>query len=269
MNYQWFRVNKQNPCVICGRIDWDTYCPELHLACCMRVQSDRPSANGGWFHNDVKKRVIPVQTYKPIDQFHAAKYWEWQRINGAPVEAQRYIRSLGPDPLCFYRLGMAWAAEYKAWAFPMKDGEENIIGVQLRYPDGHKRAVKGSRNGLFIPEQPASKFAIVCEGASDTAAALSLGYYAVGRQSCAAQSEMLNALIERKGISQVALIYDNDDPGITGGKRLAETLKVPYCVIIPPAKDLREFVQLGADRPMIEDMIHHAITNRNEQKETR
>ena len=47
---KWLRVNRQNPCVVCGKFDRDTYCPALKLACCMRVVSNRPSRNGGFLH---------------------------------------------------------------------------------------------------------------------------------------------------------------------------------------------------------------------------
>jgi hypothetical protein len=48
MNF--LRVNKKKPCAICGRNDWCGYSADGDSAICMRVKSDRASANGGWLH---------------------------------------------------------------------------------------------------------------------------------------------------------------------------------------------------------------------------
>lgn len=262
---QWIRVNKEHPCTVCGRTDWDSYCPELRLACCMRLQNNRPARNGGWLYhyepgNKPPGPIVP-RRHTP---FSPSRYYEWKQRNNAPVDAQKYLNGLGCDPVAFYRLGVAWASEYGAWAFPMRDSQKNIIGVQLRRLDGQKRAVTGSHNGLFLSSDPANALALICEGVTDTAAALSLGFYALGRQSCQAQSEMVNDFLKREGIQEVVLISDNDDPGVDGGKRLSQSLAVKYCVVIPPAKDLRAFVQSGGTRELLLDMIGQCVWRKNE-----
>lgn len=42
------RVSRNNPCPICGRVDWCAY--NGRIAICMRTQSNIPTANGGWLH---------------------------------------------------------------------------------------------------------------------------------------------------------------------------------------------------------------------------
>lgn len=260
MNHQWLRVNRQQPCVVCGKDHWCLYSPELNLVLCMRVQSERLAKNGGWLHPlDGKHKIIPVRHDPAPTLFRPQVYFEWKSANNTPMEAQQYLNGLGVDPHAWYRLGACWAAPHKAWAFPMQDGNGEIIGVQLRYLDGSKRAFKGSKNGLFVPDQPASGFALVCEGASDTAAAISMGYYAVGRQSCSGSIDMLRDLCERKGIKELAFVSDNDHPGVNGAMKASETISLPHVFVIPPAKDLREFYQSGGNRDMLNCLIQQSI----------
>jgi hypothetical protein len=44
------RVNKRNKCQICGAPDWCGTSPDGKFAVCMRVESPKQSANGGWVH---------------------------------------------------------------------------------------------------------------------------------------------------------------------------------------------------------------------------
>lgn len=263
---QWIRVNKERPCPQCGHQDWCTYCPELHLSCCMRLQNRRPAKNGGWLYQyepgDKPPGPIIPKRHTP---FSASRYYGWKERNGATVEAQKYLNGLGCDPDAFQRLGATWAPEFGSWAFPMRSADKTIIGIQLRRLDGQKRAVTGSKNGLFISSEPANGRVLICEGASDTAAALTLGFYALGRQSCQAQAEMINDFIKREQIQEAVLISDNDDPGVDGGKRLSQSLAVKYCVVIPPAKDLRAFVQAGGTRELMLDMIGQCVWRKNEK----
>lgn len=57
------RVSKNNPCPICGKPDWCAY--NSIVAVCMRIQSDKPSQNGGWVHKlngEIKVPELPDLT---------------------------------------------------------------------------------------------------------------------------------------------------------------------------------------------------------------
>src|SRR6185295_4140079 len=95
-----------------------------------------------------------------------------------------FAATLGVKSEALEALGCAWAEPYRAWAFPMRNGDRNVIGIRLRNDAGHKWAVKGSKQGLFSPSYPASQTGFICEGPTDTAAALSIGLWAIGRPSC-------------------------------------------------------------------------------------
>jgi phage/plasmid primase-like uncharacterized protein len=141
----------------------------------------------------------------------------------------------------------------------MRDGNGKVVGVRLRADDGRKWAVKGSREGLFYPERvPVDHVAVVCEGPTDTAAALTLGLWAVGRPSCMGGVDLLHALCARLLITHLIIIPDNDapkrrpggwwQPGIDGARRMIQAVRLPYKLCVPQAKDIRAWVQAGATR---------------------
>ena len=148
-----------------------------------------------------------------------------------------------------------------AWSFPMKDANLRISGIRLRFDDGSKKSVRGSRAGLFIPDslpeayEPPAPLLIV-EGPSDVAAALSLGFAAIGRPSCNGGNILTCNLVRRWGIPRVVAVADADQPGRAGALSLLKSL-VLYCktvsVIEPPAEgmDLRDWVRSGATKENI------------------
>ena len=154
-------------------------------------------------------------------------------------------------------IGAAFSFEDHAWAFPMKDAYGNIIGIRLRDSLGKKWAIKGSKAGLFYGPSSKQRTAVVCEGPTDTAAALMIGLDAIGRASCAGQEALL---VEKlRPFQRVLIVSDNDGPGIAGAKRLQPMLLVPSLLWCPPSKDLREFVNRGGTKELIDAMTKSLI----------
>ena len=123
----------------------------------------------------------------------------------------------------------------------------------------------GSRNGLFLArEKPVDRSRLwVTEGASDTAAAIGLGVWTLGRASCGSSHNEVCRYVERQRARSVTVVADNDAPGLEGATRLARAIASSVAVvtvIAPPndASDLREWTRKGAvaqdlrDRPPIE-----------------
>jgi phage/plasmid primase-like uncharacterized protein len=143
----------------------------------------------------------------------------------------------------------------------MRDGDNKIIGIHLRCDDGSKKAITGSRNGLFIPQVEPQKVAYVCEGASNTAALLTMGFYAIGRPSCNSGGEMLKVALKRLGVSRIVVCADNDTiktapdgrtfrPGQDGAKKLKKELGLMSVIFTTPnpLKDVRQMLQkLGVE----------------------
>jgi DNA primase len=126
----------------------------------------------------------------------------------------------------------------------MRDERGHIIGIRRRLRNGRKNSVKGSKNGLFIPAGiEHAKRLVICEGPTDCAAALDLGYAAIGRPNCSSRIPMTAAYVRGR---PVVIVADHDTPGIRGARKLAEALVrngSPVRIILPPLvyKDLRQW----------------------------
>jgi len=132
--------------------------------------------------------------------------------------------------------------------------------IRLRNERG-KFAVRGSRQGIFLAAVPAQKTLFVCEGPTDTAGAVELGLFGVGRPNCCCGGAEIRTYARRHECAKAVIVSDNDKPGLDGARKVGGELKLPYAVYVPPAKDLREFVRLGGTRAMIENTLNHTVWN--------
>jgi hypothetical protein len=265
----WLRVSPARRCPVCEHADWCGVAADGALAVCMRVESARPTKNGGWLHVLRDDRPAwrppprpPVVRPAPLSSIPSLmSLW---RARTCPTAYELLGRALGVAPAALAALGAGWAAPYRAWAFPMRDGAGATVGIRLRDESGRKWAVKGSREGLFYPEStPADHTAWVVEGPTDAAAGLTLGLWTVGRPSCTGAEAALGALFKRLAIHRAIIIADRDEPktrpngdqwrpGSSGAQRLAASLRVPTKTIFPAAKDLREWVRRGVVKSEVE-----------------
>jgi len=260
------RVTKSNPCPVCGKPDWCYLSDNKEIAFCTRVESHRSAKGGAWMHflkeRDLsappQRRTFPPVPVRPsmfdAKRYHACIRKEWDHVwcDGLAV-------SLGVNCEDVERLEPGWDDFNKAVGFPMRDAEGNVIGIRLRNFVGKKWAVAGSKDGLFFDtglQVGEAKELVVCEGPTDTAAAYSLGLPAVGRSSCGTGMDLLKALCSRLGVRLVTIVADADEPkarpdgstwrpGIDGAVRLGAKLGRIYRVVVPPKKDLREWVGFG------------------------
>ena len=136
----------------------------------------------------------------------------------------------------------------------MCDGWGNMVGIRLRNERG-KFAVRGSRQGIFLAAVAAQETLFVCEGPTDTAAAVELGLFAVGRPNCGCGGAEVAVFARRQACRRVVVISDNDKAGLDGARKVGGELPLPFAVYVPPAKDVREFVRLGGTRAMIENTL--------------
>jgi DNA primase len=163
---------------------------------------------------------------------------------------------LGVSAASLNRLNIGW--DGKAYTFPMSNDFGNVIGIQRRFPNGRKVSVNGSKTGLFIPSDlPAESTLLICEGSTDTATALDLGYAAFGRPSCNSKVEMTANFARGRA---VIIVSDNDSVGRTGSKRLARVLSLScpsVKIICPPKgiKDLRQWLKAGLSEEILQELI--------------
>ena len=266
----WPNFTKQNPCPACGHGgDWCCRGGTSGFVC-MRVQSPRMMKDGGWFHFYDDKKPKPAYIPPPRKAAPPLKNADkiLDNLYNDPLAVSSLASSLGVAESALHSLGFKWSPEHKAFACPMRNGENEIIGIHLRSTEG-KKAITGSRLGLFIPQgiEP-QKVAMICEGASDCAALLTMGYFAIGRPSCSFGAAMIKVALKRLGVHRCVVVADNDGaktngkrPGLEGAVKLKKELGMMSVIWMPPSpiKDVREFVKKGGTRGMIENDIAHKI----------
>lgn len=257
----WVRVSKQNRCSICGKDDWCTVAEDGSVACCMRVESQKRMKNGGWLHR--LKEQTPRPVYRAPVKAYVDFYRTWRdwNVQTNDVDIVKCAALLGVSEQSLSDLGASWAWPHGAWAFPMRSGAGDVVGIRLRADNGRKWAVTGSRQGLFLPVAwpESSQVALVCEGPTDTAAALSVGFKAIGRPSCLGCEQIVTDTCKRLNIRRIVIVADNDGPGRDGAKKLADFMKIPNKTIVPPAKDLREWVRSGATFDLVNCVINQKL----------
>lgn len=215
---------------------------------------------------EVHRKNIPIATL--MDRY--------QRC-AMPEDINRLAHKLGVTAYSLKSMGVG-LRDRNTWAFPMRNAANDIIGIRLRTDSGLKFCEPGSHNGLFIPQvesifgTAASPHTVFLpEGPTDTAAALTLGLYAIGRPSSNGGIYELVAAIKRRRFKRAVIIADNDDdkkrpnsehhfnPGFDGAKTLMEHLPVPSCVLPLPSKDIRKYVETGGTIELVEALISQAI----------
>lgn len=282
MKWIMLRVNKNNPCPVCGKPDGCLVEKDGSAAICARIESDKligePFA-GGYLHiltaDDYRKaKYLPKS--KPSDP---GPLINWEKLAADyrnnlrnPTETSQMF---GVSMAALDELLIGWDSQKKAHTFPIKDGRRNIIGIRLRTLDGHKFSVPGSKNGLFWPlsvKGDSDQLFFVGEGPTDCAALLDLGFSPVGRASCGTGYKYIKEMIEHFH-RQVVIFADKDEakftpegrkfyPGYDGGLKLARSIK-PFVrsvrLIKPPEhKDIRDWYRAGCTRSAVMALVKNS-----------
>ncbi len=219
-------------------------------------------------------RHLPIQAIRPTlapppkpvqsesDRLRIALMADVCRRNLTDQGREHLAKKLGVVPESLRQLQVGWCALRCAYTWPMQDGSGNIIGIRLRDPNtGAKRSVQGSAAGLFYdPDRYANiesgARVWIAEGASDTAALLSVGLDVVGIPSAKSGGDQLLELGRRILPSEIVIMADGDGPGMASAKSLRSDLMIVAGVriIVPPSgiKDAREWINRGASRGDLE-----------------
>ena len=256
------RAGARRRCPICRKPDWCLIHKEEpgdpSRVICARIESDTRYGDAGWLHvlRETRGRrgrsgrcgrsistSISRITEQSLDAYD-------QDLDLDALSRLAHELSVSVSSLLALQVGWnGWA-----WTFPMRDDRGVLVGVRLRRGDGQKRAVRGSRNGLFIPRTlRGTDPLLVCEGPTDVAAMLDLDFDAVGRPSCSGGAKHVVRLVQVRRPGQVVLVADRDEPGQRGASDLASRL-LPYSpdvrVVTPPdgCGDARAWRASGATR---------------------
>jgi len=174
------------------------------------------------------------------------------RADLRPPSLRRLADAWGVSGASLEALGVGFSGH--GYTFPMRDAGGRVIGFRLRTweeAEGTvgKYSLPGSRNGLFIPEGVTfGNVQLLCEGESDTAAALTLKFAAVGRPGAQEAIDLAVHFVSQRLNACPCVMGDNDEAGRKGTVRLAEALReagVPCRILFPPegVKDLREWLK--------------------------
>ncbi len=274
---EWRRVSKCHPCPICEKPDWCSVSADGAVALCQRVESPRRIGDAGWLHrltDDPRDYRRPVRTVriapKPTPRAELPKLNDRYQASVNSDELKRLANTLGLSVGSLHRLGIGWSADHKAWTFPMTDTAGQIRGIRLRRCDGFKFAVKGGRDGLFLPAgiDPTDLLLLIAEGPTDAAALLDIGFVdAIGRPSCTGGTRLIVEHVKHHRPTEVAIVSDADAPGLRGANALAAVLVayVPMVRVIQPPdgiNDGRAWLRAGATRQDVKVIIEAADVRR-------
>jgi putative DNA primase/helicase len=145
----------------------------------------------------------------------------------------------------------------KCITFPEYDATGKVIGINQRFIDGTKKAMKGSVRGLTLVTgwRERAGPVLLVEGASDTLALTAAGLAAVGRPSNTGGVMHLSALLCDVPTGRTILVVGENDtkesgrwPGREGAEQTAASLQAqlnrPVLLIMTPpgAKDVRQWL---------------------------
>ena len=251
---RWKRVNRLSRCPVCGKPDWCMVASDRSAAICPRVEegSSRYIEGSGYLHilrittDWMNEELIPRMA-KPLPEHNevlAIRARQW--IRECPqARVMELSDKLGVSENALRLLNIGWFDNNNSWIFPMLRQGSRLIGIRTRPTNGKKFAIKGSKNGLFIPNNLTDEGVVyVCEGESDTAALLTCGLHAVGSPSCNSGDRLIAELLRDR---LVVVCMDRDGVGIRGAKQLAKYLKChakDVRMLEPPEKykDMRDWL---------------------------
>ena len=290
----WANVSREKTCPICGKPDWCRVAKGGRLVTCHRTNVapglwrflKATASGGGVFALDdglESRRFIPqTVSTRPIIAAPQTKVDLPERWGDlakahqglAGSKAQELADRLGVSVQSLIALGCGWdpakpfGMKGNCWTFPSRDGDGNVIGIALRFPEtrrnrggkeSNKGMMTGGRQGLFYDPSSWSRGSgpiLLVEGASDTAAAMTMGLAVVGRPSDRGGVLHLANLLEAIPADRPILVVGERDekgdgnwPGRDGAiataTQLAKELHrtILWSIVPDGAKDTREFLQ--------------------------
>lgn len=263
MEAEWVRVNHSRRCPVCNKGDWCLVAVNGSAAICPRSEKGSVAyiEGSGWLHkfggDDGPKPQLRMAP-KPLPEHNQilSDIWFKLRRQASQNMIQCFSESIGVSAKSLDMLGIGYSSTKDAYAFPMRRHGNRFLGIRYRTKDGSKFAQKGSKQGLFIPNSfTLAKAVVICEGPTDTAAMLDLGFNAIGRPSCNGGNRLVKELTQG---NPVAIVADNDEAGMSGAKILARGLSRSVVITPPNHKDAREWIASGATRGDVLGLIEEA-----------
>lgn len=259
---EWVRVTRSSPCPICGYGDWCMVSRDGTSAACGRVMDGAKRRSDGslvefrdgmGYVHDLRdesgrpRREVVVPAGRPVSR-RVVPDTDWLAMHReavASISRQRMAHlseELGVSEMALAVYGTGRRMCRYTW--PMRDGRGRIIGMRTRM-NGQKRAVPGSRNGLFLPDaKPWGNRIVIVEGPTDAAACLDMDIYAIGISHAGGNLEFLAEWLAGEK-REITVLADRDRAGVhaaTGlSRKLAGTGLRANMAVVPAGKDARDW----------------------------
>lgn len=162
-----------------------------------------------------------------------------------PGSLEKLAAKLGVSAESLDRLGIGF--DKHAYTFPMKSGIGEVVGIRTRPLKGGKLTMAGGHPGLFVPEAVTpGNLRAICEGESDTAAALTMGVQAIGIPGAGSVVAEVCRYVSQAAVTTPCIVGDNDSAGgssVESVKAALLAVDIPCKVLFPPPKykDLRQW----------------------------
>ncbi len=245
-------------CPVCMKPDGCLVADDGSAAICSRKSEGsvkkvgKGGFHGGWLHilGDFKpqKYKTPKKPYVNWNKW-TVKFAK-QLINNREGFG-KLCQSIDLNPISVLRFYVGW---HKGWlTIPVYSMMRKVAGIQRRR-GSIKRYMKHSSMGVFVPSaffQNPSDTLAVCEGWTDTVAALEYGYNAVGKVNAyVGDEEVIMYAKTHPVVKRVIIFADNNEDGVglDGAVETACLLKdagLQAKVVLTPEKDLRACKQKG------------------------
>lgn len=213
---EWLRVSKAMLCPVCERFTWCTISADGRVAKCTRVESAKPVKGGGWIHQ--LSEPLPVADLKPKPARKESPA-EWTKRSETMFKRNcrgEMAALLGVSESSLELLGVGHGYDHDGrpfWSFPERDIRWQCVGINRRYADGSKKHMAGGTHGLYFEREWWTKRGpiFVPEGASDTAALLTMGLCAIGRPSNTGGIERLIGLLMDQRTRPIVILGERDE----------------------------------------------------------
>ncbi|MCE9531476.1 MAG: toprim domain-containing protein [Planctomycetes bacterium] len=205
---------------------------------------------------------VPLDVAEPVINYHRFESLTATARRRAEGKHGKLAKQLGVDPEALVALGVGTLDYGNNWVFPEVDDQFRVVGACFRSRNGKKTFATGGKRGLTIaqdwPRQPTQMY--IAEGATDTAALLSVGVNAIGRPAAMPSSLAIRWLIQllrRDEHPYVIVLGDNDEPknGVAVGPKAASDLadilgcelgqNIHWALPQPQFKDVRDQIAAG------------------------
>ena len=230
-----FRELGREPCPVCGHKNRCKANPARNVILCFRetaglVNGFRRAKYNGECSTYVNADADPPITADPTD-------WERKAGNYSAALSDARLAALAANlhvaPEALKRIEAGWSKHLHCYTFPERDARGRVIGIATRRPsDGAKRSLRGSKRGLILPAGlDKTQTLLIVEGATDAAAALTVGLQAVGRPSAKGGIAHLAELLS-DWAGDVVVVGERDQkpdgdwPGRDGAMSVAMSLAV-------------------------------------------